>query len=202
MNKNISIYIARDEGIILKDDDYPQKGKLHLFYDTPILDYDYELRIFKWTCARMIGEIPSYMYPSIKEKECIKLIELKRLPLEIKREDIEKAAKTYIDNFLKGHIDNTIINYEENNYEAGRNNALCEFGKDIFKAGADWRINSAWHPVTERPTREGKIIAVEFSKGERKCRHLFVPKDWSFVSINYTITCWAYIDDLLPNIIN
>ena len=49
------------------------------------------------------------------------------------RVQIEKAAKNYIDDFLNDHIDYDAVNYEEDNYEAGRNNALCEFGVDIFK---------------------------------------------------------------------
>lgn len=77
--KKEKVWIARDEGIMFEDDDYPQKGKLHVFYDLPILEYDSELHILKWTCARKIGEVPSYMYPSIKEKECIELITSRRL---------------------------------------------------------------------------------------------------------------------------
>lgn len=61
------------------------------------------------------------------------------------RVQIEKAAKNYIDDFLNDHIDYDAVNYEEDNYEAGRNNAFCEFGVDIFKDGAAWRINSVWH---------------------------------------------------------
>ena len=61
----------------------------------------------------------------------------------MKQEQIEKAAREFTDNLIaENHFD---VNYEEDNYEAGRNNALCEFGVDIFKDGAAWRINSVWH---------------------------------------------------------
>lgn len=56
----------------------------------------------------------------------------------MKIEDIEKEGKIYIENLLDYHIDYTIINNEEDNYEAGREHALSEFGADIFKAGAEW----------------------------------------------------------------
>ena len=56
----------------------------------------------------------------------------------MKIEDIEKAGKIYIENLLDYHIDYTIINNEEDNYETGREHALSEFGADIFKAGAEW----------------------------------------------------------------
>ena len=56
----------------------------------------------------------------------------------MKIEDIEKEGKIHIENLLDYHIDYTIINNEEDNYETGREHALSEFGADIFKAGAEW----------------------------------------------------------------
>lgn len=67
----------------------------------------------------------------------------------MKREDIEKAGKIYIENLLDYHIDYTIINNEEDNYEAGRNHALYEFGADIFKAGAEWMEKNLWISVDD-----------------------------------------------------
>lgn len=73
MKKKIRMWIARDEGIY--DDDYElvEKGKLHLFYDTPLVHRDTETNILKFDCARCIGEIPNYMYPWIKEGDCYEL---------------------------------------------------------------------------------------------------------------------------------
>lgn len=67
------MWIARDEGIY--DDDYEvlEEGKLHLFYDTPLVHEDLDTRTLKFTGARCIGEIPSYMYPWIKEGDCYEL---------------------------------------------------------------------------------------------------------------------------------
>lgn len=72
-NKVLTLYIARDERTYKKDDtDHLEVyGKLHIFYDTPIL------RDGKWELSRLIGEIPGYMFPDIKEKECRKFISFK-----------------------------------------------------------------------------------------------------------------------------
>lgn len=71
--EKIRMWIARDEGIY--DDDYEllEKGKLHLFYDTPLVHNDQETNTLKFDCARCIGEIPSYMYPWIEEGDCYEL---------------------------------------------------------------------------------------------------------------------------------
>ena len=55
------MWIARDEGIY--DDDYElvEKGKLHLFYDTPLVHKDTKTNTLKFDCTRYVGEIPSYM---------------------------------------------------------------------------------------------------------------------------------------------
>ena len=81
----------------------------------------------------------------------------------MKIEDIEKAGKIYIENLLDYHIDYTIINNEEDNYETGREHALSEFGADIFKAGAEWmKKYFSWVSVEERLPEEGQRILVEF----------------------------------------
>lgn len=81
----------------------------------------------------------------------------------MKIEDIEKAGKIYIENLLDYHIDYTIINNEEDNYEAGREHALSEFGADIFKAGAEWmKKYFSWVSVEERLPEEGQRILVGF----------------------------------------
>ncbi len=65
---NLKLYIARDEG--KWDEDVQTTGELNLFYDTPQLLFDIDKRISYWGNARKIANIPSYMYPQIKDKEC------------------------------------------------------------------------------------------------------------------------------------
>lgn len=65
---NLKLYIARDEG--KWDEDVKKEGELNLFYDTPQLLFDVENWTSYWGNARKIANIPSYMYPQIKDKEC------------------------------------------------------------------------------------------------------------------------------------
>lgn len=87
---------------------------------------------------------------------------------------------------MNDHIDYDAVNYEEDNYEAGRNNALCEFGVDIFKDGAAWRINSVWHNSKTEVPDVNTIVLVE-------------KKMVVFGSIKYLqkVKCWAGKDGLI-----
>lgn len=61
------IYIARDEGSFADEDcEIPIKGKLHLFYDTPELRRNDRTNLVEYTNARIICELPSYMYPELE----------------------------------------------------------------------------------------------------------------------------------------
>lgn len=64
MSKSFKLYIARDENPSDEDWDIRSPGKLHLFYDKPLIQDG------KFVCARQITEIPSYMYPNIKDGDC------------------------------------------------------------------------------------------------------------------------------------
>lgn len=115
----------------------------------------------------------------------------------MKKEDIEKAANAYMDDFLYDHIDYTEINYEEDNYEAGRNNALCEFGANIFTAGANWRINSTWHEPAIEAVRNVDML-IEDIRGKFTVHKFYLEKWENMVKI-YEIKRWAYIEDLILN---
>ena len=125
------------------------------------------------------------------------------------RETIEKEARNFIEDFCHDHIDYTSINYEEDNYEAARNNTLWEFGTEIFMAGAEWRINSVWHDVQKELPAPDKTVIVEYIiDGERDCcfthrsesprvsvdKHVF-----NFYVRGAEIIRWAYLEDLLPD---
>jgi hypothetical protein len=65
---NFKLYISRDEG--KWDEDVQTTGELNLFYDTPELLFNVKDWTSYWGNARKIANIPSYMYPQIKDKEC------------------------------------------------------------------------------------------------------------------------------------
>lgn len=68
------IWIARDKNL---ENDWGEvePGNLTAFYDSPILEH--HSRGDMWGCARVIGNIPNYMFPEIKPGECKKFIEEK-----------------------------------------------------------------------------------------------------------------------------
>lgn len=84
-SNHISLYVARDEGYVVHYDDgdfEKVQGRLHIFYERPLLEYvqssynkERQMTVdghFEWKMARCIGEIPSYMFPEIQEKKCLR----------------------------------------------------------------------------------------------------------------------------------
>lgn len=62
--------------------------------------------------------------------------------------------------------------------------------------GAEWRINSVWHDVKEKPNFKMLPILLKHKSGTI---HFIdsTPADWRYL-IKYYVR-WAYIEDLLPN---
>lgn len=71
--KKIKLYIARDEGEYKREVEDEHEGKLHLFYDKPMWDFNPSTREGKFGFSRCICEVPSYMYPFIKDRQCFEL---------------------------------------------------------------------------------------------------------------------------------
>lgn len=64
-----------------------------------------------------------------------------------------------------------------------------------FKAGAQWRINSVWHPINEDPGY-GKHILVHFRSGN--LTSWFASADILSDFKSFEVEEWAYLVDLLP----
>lgn len=63
------IFIARDH----TEYEIPQTkiqnlGDLHIFYDKPIMKNG------RWDCARKICDVDRYMFPNVKDGECLRYI--------------------------------------------------------------------------------------------------------------------------------
>ena len=108
------------------------------------------------------------------------------------QEEIQKAASDSVHDTIGFVINEFDINFEENNYEAGRRDALIDYGSILFTDGAKWRINSVWHDPKEIPDI-AKPLLVEHVGGVYS------------ISIIYEIDAnrrtwkrWAYVKDLLP----
>lgn len=80
-----------------------------------------------------------------------------------------------------------------------------EFGSELFKDGAKWAINEflndLWHPVSEEP-EENKKILVQYTNYmveddyEIDMNIPHVP--WRYLVTTYNLKKWCYIEDLLP----
>lgn len=76
-------------------------------------------------------------------------------------------------------------------------------GEALFIEGAEWRINSVWHDVSERPKFSGDLEAVKFLLLENngECdRYLIGKHDWDDVMGMAKFVKWAYLEDLQPEI--
>lgn len=69
--------------------------------------------------------------------------------------------------------------------------------QNAFIAGADWRINAAWHDMSEEPKRECMIVL----HGNKKTVTINWNGDmkWKGMDKFFHAEKWAYIEDLLPN---
>lgn len=117
----------------------------------------------------------------------------------MKKEDVDKAAKEEVENTVFYNICTEEIDNEESNYEAGRRDALYDFGVDLFISGAKWRINSVWHSSKEIPTN--KTMAILAMRSDGSCEKVFFSTllRWRSFIKQCGIVQWAYIKDLMPN---
>lgn len=70
-----------------------------------------------------------------------------------------------------------------------------------FIDGAEWRINSVWHDVSEEPSEKKKVIAFSCDGSMIECDFTYPHRvyTWEDIVKISDITMWAYVEDLLPN---
>lgn len=74
-------------------------------------------------------------------------------------------------------------------------------GEALFIEGAEWRINSVWHAVSERPKflREEECVSFLLLRKNGGCDWFLLSKcDWDDFMDTGKFVKWAYIDDFLP----
>lgn len=126
------------------------------------------------------------------------------------REQIEKAAQEAVQDLFQC---NGKYPCEERNYCEfcnGHNSAFdCkeDCGADDFNegfiAGAQWRVNSVWHDVSEKPEANRHYLVLYRFEGEMLTKvevDLFTISQeiWDLSISRKRVMSWAYIDDLLP----
>lgn len=102
----------------------------------------------------------------------------------MKREDIEKAKSNYIKELCEANQLTNSVNID----------IAC----NSFVYGANWRINSIWHDVSEPPKKNNVYLSIFDG---RKIKTVFwsdICKWEEFMKI-YEFNGWCYLDDLLPN---
>ena len=83
----------------------------------------------------------------------------------------------------------------EKAYKSDSNHPFIEIEREGFVKGAEWRINSVWHDVSEQPHRNTWYI-VQIGDNEFD---IFADSDnWEDFSRFINATRWAYVSDLLP----
>ena len=71
-----------------------------------------------------------------------------------------------------------------------------EYAVPLFKAGAEWRINSVWHDAREKPDK-GKLLIVEDIDGAYDLVYSTKSKPWEELSEKNHYMRWAYNNDLV-----
>ena len=125
------------------------------------------------------------------------------------REQIEKAAQAEVEMLLFKEIKCEEINYEHDNYESGREDAISDYGNILFAKGAQWRINSVWHKPSaygEELTRNVEVVA-KTKRGYRFGKFDVVGYSIEYIGfvstsrLEYALSDvleYAYLEDLLP----
>lgn len=95
------------------------------------------------------------------------------------QEEIEKAA-----------VDSCV--FENSIFNPG----LTPYYEQGFKDGANWRINSVWHDVSENPKNGEMILVVNNMYSPFVCGPFNF--SWKETVESFGLNKWAYINDLMP----
>ena len=104
------------------------------------------------------------------------------------------------------HIETEYARYNSGEVEE---EMICLRGKDSFKEGAKWAINEflkdLWHTASEEPKKVKNLLLETTYEYGKPIYHLikYMPNSnnvcaWKEWYKGAHISCWLYIDDLLP----
>ena len=120
----------------------------------------------------------------------------------IDNKKIEEAARGASDLYEQ---DLPMMSYDEDTEVDGQHHFCQEFGAELFKDGAKWAINEflkdLWHPVSEEPEYDTKIL-VQYTNYMLEDDYeidMNIPYvSWRYLVTTYNFKKWCYIEDLLP----
>lgn len=111
--------------------------------------------------------------------------------------DIEIAARIQREKVHKELQDGYSIHEDINLYTAF-SATVDQYAVPLFKAGAEWRINSAWHDASEKPMlNEFFVYCDENNQYETDC--FYKKQNWKVYVAENNLERWAYMKDLVPN---
>ena len=115
---------------------------------------------------------------------------------------IEEAARRAADLYEQ---DLPMMSYDEDTEVDGQHHFCQEFGSELFKDGAKWAINEflkdLWHPVSEEPEYDKKILVqyTNYMVEDDYEIDMNIPYvSWRYLVTTYNFKKWCYIEDLLP----
>ena len=120
----------------------------------------------------------------------------------IDNKKIEEAARGASDSYEQ---DLPMMSYDEDTEVDGQHHFCQEFGAELFKDGAKWAINELfkdlWHPVSEEPEYDKKILVqyTNYMVEDDYEIDMNIPHvPWRYLVTTYNFKKWCYIEDLLP----
>ena len=108
------------------------------------------------------------------------------------REQIERAARIERENVHK-ELQENYRRYKDINLYTAFSATIDMYAVPLFKAGAQWRINSVWHEISECKDVKRKIL-VEYKNGHFDA----LPDIRDLKGVEDLVARVAYVDDLLP----
>ena len=120
----------------------------------------------------------------------------------IDEKKIEEAARGAADLYEQ---DLPMMSYDEATEVDGQHHFCQEFGAELFKDGAKLSINEflndLWHPVSEEP-EENKKLLVQYTNDDLETDYevdMNTPfTEWKHNAVSYKFMKWCYIEDILP----
>ena len=101
--------------------------------------------------------------------------------------------KEYIEKVIENKV-NTY--YSDDEYPSDISDIKSD-ARTMFRAGAEWRINSVWHRPNEKPENDRLVLCVCGGGGFAL---ISGPNNSQFCRYSYELgfEYWAYVEDLLP----
>lgn len=112
------------------------------------------------------------------------------------REQIEKAARIERENVHKELQDN-YRKHKDINFYTAFSATIDMYAVPLFKAGAKWRINSAWHNRYENADVDNGDILLLFPDGSAMTKSV-IGWSWEDIKDMFAFDKWAYVKDLIP----